>query len=202
MSTRVPSWAYVLGRYLTGLLISLGLAVLMLGAILGMGFLLHLTIADYPAPVIGNALAIWGSMIVPATVLVASLSFALGTLLPQQANLVKIVVLIGWFIGVVVLPASLDSLPSNASPPSWYINWDPTSAATARGMLRGYETAFQNNPASRSQFQHVLLTLENSLPNISAWLAPHLILAGVSLLLVAAAALTFQRFRGALGGAS
>jgi ABC-type transport system involved in multi-copper enzyme maturation permease subunit len=37
MTTAVPSWAYVWGRYLTGLLMSLGLAVLLLAAILAYG---------------------------------------------------------------------------------------------------------------------------------------------------------------------
>jgi hypothetical protein len=83
--------------------------------------------------------------------------------------------------------------------------WDPTSAATAQGMLAQYHPIFQHqNQAAISvaQMQNTLLTVENSLPSISAWLVPHLILAGLSLLLVTVAAFSFQRFRGALGGAS
>jgi hypothetical protein len=53
MTTALPTWAYVWGRYLAGLLISLGLALLLLASILGMGGLLHLTVADYPLPQIG-----------------------------------------------------------------------------------------------------------------------------------------------------
>jgi ABC-type transport system involved in multi-copper enzyme maturation permease subunit len=204
MSTPVPSWAYVWGRYLTGLVMSLGLAILMLAGILGMGFLLHLTLVDYPAPVIGTVLTLWGSMIVPATVLAGSISFAVGTLLPQQANLARIIVLVGWFIAVVILPTAQSTLPTKYSLPTWYINWDPTSAATARYMLLDhYQPTFEHLslPSTEAQFQHALLTIENSLPDISAWLVPHLFLAALGLVLVAVAAFTFRRFRGALGSA-
>src|SRR5215469_590536 len=70
MTTALPSRAYVWGRYLMGLLMSLGLAVLLLLAILGMGLLLHLTVTDYPAPVVGNVVLLWIGMVVPATILV------------------------------------------------------------------------------------------------------------------------------------
>jgi ABC-type transport system involved in multi-copper enzyme maturation permease subunit len=200
MTTALPSRAYVWGRYLMGLLISLSLAILVLLAILGMGLLLHLTIASYPAPVVGTVLLLWVSMVLPATIVVSSLSFALGTMFPRQSTLVKIGVLLVWFIAALVIPPSGGG-PNNPAPPppAWYMAWDPTSAATAQGMLRGYAMTPQ---ASQSQFQHLLLSVENSLPSISAWLGPHLILAGLSLLLVVAAAFTFQRFRGAVGSAS
>src|SRR5256884_3560350 len=37
MTTALPTWAYVWGRYLAGLVMSLGLALLLLASILGMG---------------------------------------------------------------------------------------------------------------------------------------------------------------------
>lgn len=43
MTAPLPGWGYVWGRYLIGLLMSLGLAVMLLAAILGMGEVLHLT---------------------------------------------------------------------------------------------------------------------------------------------------------------
>ena len=48
--------------------------------------------------------------------------------------------------------------------------------------------------------QHTLLTLENRLPDLGSWFTPHLIEAGLSLLLVVLAAFTFQRFRNAFTG--
>jgi hypothetical protein len=181
-----------------GLLVSLGLAMLMLVAILGMGLLLHVTVADYPAPQIDNVLMLWGGMVVPATILVSSVSFALGTLLPRLSMLVKIGILVVWFIGAIMLPAGVGD---QTAPPTWYSAWDPTSAATAKGILLQNTTDFQNlnaNPTSATQLQQVVLTIENRLSDIGSWLAPHVVLAGISLLLVVLAALSFQRFRNAL----
>ena len=177
MTTALPTWAYVWGRYLMGLLMSLGLALLMLAAILGMGLLLHLTIADYPAPEIGTVLLLWVGMVVPATVLVSSLGFALGTLLPRQSTLVKIGILVVWFIGAVIIPPS--GVGDTTAPPAWYSTWDPTSAATAQGMLASIvltsKTSSTRPPAWRN-CSSILLTVENTLPDIGGWFAPHLLL--------------------------
>jgi ABC-type transport system involved in multi-copper enzyme maturation permease subunit len=201
MTTALPTRAYVWGRYLTGLLVSLGLALLLLAAILGMGVLLHLTVTDYPAPEIGNVLTLWVGMVVPATILVSSFSFALGTLLPRQSTLVKIGILVVWFIGAVILPSV--EKREDTSPPAWYRAWDPTSAATAKGILLQHTTDFHNlsaHPTSAAQFQNTLLAIEGRLSDIGTWLAPHLLLGGLSLLLVVLAACTFQRFRNTLTG--
>src|SRR6266404_8688170 len=69
LATALPTWAYVWGRYLTCLLLSLGLALLLLAAILVMGLFLHLTITDYPLPQIGNVMVIWIGMVAGASVL-------------------------------------------------------------------------------------------------------------------------------------
>jgi ABC-type transport system involved in multi-copper enzyme maturation permease subunit len=199
MTTALPSWAYVWGRYLMGLLQSLGLALLMLAAILGMGLLLHLTTPAYPLPQTGTVLLLWVGMVVPVTVLLSSLSFALGTLLPRLANLVKIVIMLGWFVGAVILPTGL----RDTIPPAWYSNWDPTSAVTAIGMLPQYRLDFENQiptATSVAQLQQILLTVENKLPDIGAWFAPHLIEALLGLLLVVPAAFAFRRFRDAFNG--
>jgi ABC-type transport system involved in multi-copper enzyme maturation permease subunit len=202
MTTALPSRAYVWGRYLMGLLVSLGLAILMLLAIVGMGFLLHLTVTDYPAPVVGNVLLLWVGMVIPATILVSSVSFAFGTMFPRQSTLVKIAILLAWFIVAVIIPPSGGG-DNTTTLPSWYTTWDPTSAATAQEMLTQYHPLFRNQTAtSAAQLQHILITVENTLPNISAWLVPHVLLAGLSLLLVVVAAFTFRRFRGALGSAA
>lgn len=203
MTTALPSWAYVWGRYLMGLLMSLVLALLMLAAIVGTGLLLHLTITAYPAPQIDNVMTLWIGMVVPATILVSSASFALGTLLPRQANLVRIVILLVWFLGAEI-PQYAVFIPNEGKiiPPTWYVNWDPTSAATAFGMLSQYEPVFNNLSAtatSAAQLQLILLAIENKAPDIAGWFVPHLLLAGLSLLLVALAAFSFQRFRNAFG---
>jgi ABC-type transport system involved in multi-copper enzyme maturation permease subunit len=197
MTTPLPNWAYVWGRYLMGLLVSVGLAILLLAGIVGMGTLLHLTTPDYPKPELDNLLILWGSMVLPATVLVSSVSFALGTLLPRQANLAKILVVTAWCFGVVIL---LSTDPQNGLP-TWYSTWDPTSGATARSMAQHYQTFFTGlpNATSETQFQNTIQGIENMPPNISNWLVQHLLLTGLSLLLVVLAALTFRRFRSTFG---
>ena len=197
LTTALPTWAYVWGRYLVGLVMSLGLAALALVATLGMGLLLHLSIPAYPLPPIGAVLLLWVGMVVPATVLVSSLSFALGTLLPRLTNLVKIGMMVVWIVGAMILPSGLDT----TSLPAWYINWDPTSVVTAQGILPQYIVDFGNQTRaveSSAQFQQILLAVENKVPDLGTWFASHLLLAGVSLVLVLVAALAFKRSRDVL----
>src|SRR5215472_6094626 len=192
MTTPLPTWAYVWGRYLVGMVISLGLALLFLVSILGMGGLLHLTIAEYPAPEIGTVLLLWTGMVVSATILVSSFGFTLSTLLPRLSTLVKVVIMVAWFVGALVIPLSMGG-ESAPPPPSWYVNWDPTSGITARWLLPAY--AITPGPMSKGPFQQLLLTIENKMPDLAGWFAPHLLLAGASLLLVLVAALAFKRTR-------
>src|SRR5258708_20672812 len=123
MATALPTWAYVWGRYLAGLVMSLGLALLLLTSILGMGWLLHLTITDYPLPEIGNLMVIWIGIIASSPVPVTNLTFPPTPLLPRLANLVKIVILLGWFVGVEIIPLGLGG--DTTLPPAWYVNLDP-----------------------------------------------------------------------------
>jgi ABC-type transport system involved in multi-copper enzyme maturation permease subunit len=195
MTTALPTRAYVCGRYLVALLLGLGLAVLSLAALLGVGWLLHLTTTGYPAPEIGNVLLLWVGMVVPATVLLSSLSFALGTLLPRLSTLIKIVILLAWFMGGVIVPYGLHDITTL---PAWYVNWDPTSAVTALRMDPQYSVGFQSHTStitSAAQMQQILLSVEDKVPDLSGWFAPHLLLAGASLLLVLVAALVFKRSR-------
>ena len=196
MATALPTWAYVWGRYLVGLLMGLGLALLLLADFLGMGVLLHLTVPAYPLPPIGAALLLWVGMVVPAVVLVSSLSFALGTLLPRQTNVVKIAILVAWIVGAVVIPPSGSGDAPNL--PAWYVNWDPTSAATGHQMVVNYQAAFQNQTqaaTNATQVQQILVAVENKIPDLAGWFAPHLLIGALSLLLVVVAAFGFQRFR-------
>jgi ABC-type transport system involved in multi-copper enzyme maturation permease subunit len=195
MTTALPVWAYVWGRYLVGLLMSLGLALLMLAAILGMGMLLHLTVPAYPLPSVKAAVLLWIGMVVPAVVLVSSLGFAIVTLLPRLSTLVKVVILVAWIVGALVIATGF----RDQTPPSWYVNWDPTSAATAIGMLPQY--SFDNlmrTATNEVQFQNAFVALENQMPSIGSWFASHLLLGGLSLLLVCLVPLAFRRSRDVL----
>jgi ABC-type transport system involved in multi-copper enzyme maturation permease subunit len=194
MTTALPTWAYVWGRYMAGLLMSLGLALLLLASILGTGGLLHLTVADYPLPQTGAVLLLWVGMVFPATILVSSFGFALSTLLPRLSTLVKVVILVAWIVGALVIPRGL----GNTTPPAWYVNWDPTSGITALGLLPAYSLHLGPWITSEAQLQQLILTIENKMPDLAGWFAPHLLLAGLSLVLVLVAAFAFKRSRDVL----
>lgn len=194
MTTALPTWAYVWGRYLAGLVMGLGLALLMLAAILGMGWFLHLTVTDYPAPEIGTVLLLWVGMVVSATILVSSFGFALSTLLPRLSTLVKAVIMVAWIVGGLVIPLGL----GGTTPPAWQVNWDPTSGITALGLLPAYAINLGPTITSEAQFQQFILTVENKIPGIGYWFAPHLLLACVGLGLALIAALAFKRSRDVL----
>jgi ABC-type transport system involved in multi-copper enzyme maturation permease subunit len=198
MTTPLPTWAYVWGRYLLGLLMSLGLAVLLLAALLGMGEVLHLTNPAYPSPQVGAVLLLWGGMVVPATVFVSSLSFALGTLFPRQSTLVKSGILVAWAVCAYVIPIMV-YFPSGPNRlPTWYSAWDPTSALTGLVLFARYNADAQQLSSSVSnsaQLQQLLNTIANTVPASSPWLAPHVIEALLSVLLVVVAACAFRRFR-------
>ena len=195
MTASVPTWAYVWGRYLAGLVMSLGLALLLLASILGMGWLLHLTVTDYPAPEIGSVLLLWVGMVLSATILVSSLGFALSTLLPRLSTLVKVVIMVAWIVGALVIPLGLGE---TTLPPTWYVNWDPTSGITARGLLPSYSLNLGPTITSEAQLQQLILTVENKVPDLAGWFVPHLLLAGFSLVLVLIAAFAFKRSRDVL----
>src|SRR5260221_7390018 len=164
MTTALPSWAYVWGRYLAGLVMSLGLALLLLASILGMGWLLHLNVTDYPAPEIGTVRLLWDGMAVSATILVSSLGFALSTLLPRLSTLVKVVIMVAWLVGALVIPLGLGK---TTTPPTWYVNWDPTSGITARGLLPAYAIHLGPPITSEAQLQQLILTAENKMPDLA-----------------------------------
>jgi len=202
MTTPLPTWAYVWGRYLIGLLISLGLAVMLLAALLGVGAVLHGTNSAYPSPQVVTVLLLWGGMVVPATVIVSSLSFAIGTLVPRHTTLVKIGILVVWVVGAEVIPLVLYFPAGPNHLPTWYSSWDPTSALTGLVLFSQYNSDAHQQSSSitnTAQFQHLLNTIANKAPDISAWLVPHWIEALLSVLLVVVATLAFRRFRAVFG---
>lgn len=197
MTTALPTRTYVWGRYLAGLVISLALALLLLASILGIGWLLHLTTTDYPAPEIGAVLLIWIGMVLTATILVSSFGFALSTLLPRLSMLVKALIMVAWLVGALVIPLSMGG-NTTTPPPAWYVNWDPTSGITALGLLSSYSITPNPTITSEAQFQQFILSVENKMPDLAGWFVPHLLLAALSLALVLVAALAFKRSREAL----
>lgn len=194
LTTPLPGWAYVWGRYLTGLLLSLGIALVVLAAILVEGAGSLLTIASYPTPQIGTILAIWGVNVVPAVVLLSSVSFALGTWLPRRSTVVKIAILIVW-LGVA---GAFAGLPSIYPLSNWQLALDPTSNGWSTVIVAQYRFEFYHHvplTAPRSQSLPFFLALENRLPDMSAWLAGQLVWVGLGIVLVILATVFFKRFR-------
>lgn len=198
LTTAVPTRAYVWGRYLTVLLMGLGLALLMLIATLGMGTVLHLAITNFPAPVVSQTLVLWVGIVLSATVLVTSVGFAIGTLYPQLSMVIKVAIMVTWIFVGVVLPLGL----ANSMPSSVAMNWDPTSGITAHGLLNkagGNSSILAGitgpSVTTEAQLQQRLLAAENKLPSLSGWYGPHLLLAGLSLLLVVIAGFAYKRSR-------
>src|SRR5205085_952661 len=75
MTTTVPTWAYIVGRYLFYLLASVCLTLLMLVAVLCMGLVYHLIERNYLAPNVAAALGLWAVAILPMAIVISSLSF-------------------------------------------------------------------------------------------------------------------------------
>jgi ABC-type transport system involved in multi-copper enzyme maturation permease subunit len=198
MATPLPTWAYIWGRYLAGLLVSLGLAVVLLASLLLMGMILHQTQENYPLPQPEAMLSIWAVALAPTTILISSITFALGTMLQRNSNLVKIAVLISWFVCTLVLP----SIPTAGSGrvPTWYLTWEPTntgmSALLQAPYTQGFSTIFRSSSgeSSDSAILAALTNLEQQMPDLGQWILPHLVWMGLGLALVVLAALTFKRF--------
>lgn len=104
MATALPTGPYVWGRFLARLGLTLGLAMVLLVAMLVLAFWR----ARETLPNVGALFGLWFLAMVPAIVFLSSIAFALGTLLPQRANLIKVIVIIGWFSSINLLGAIID----------------------------------------------------------------------------------------------
>ncbi|MGI9145771.1 MAG: ABC transporter permease [Chloroflexota bacterium] len=194
MATPISTRSYVWGRYLACLAVSGSLDLLLLAAVLVMGPVLRAA-AAYPLPDIGLVLRIWMLAVLPATAVVASLSFALGTLLPRMAVVGKLVTVLGW-ISVAFLTDVVDHGGT------WFTYWNPTSYGIVRvnvdAFLQAYLTQV-TDVAAASQRLAIGLRLQDRQPDLWPWVIPHLVLVATCLLVVALVAARFPRFRTVLG---
>ena len=197
----VPLQASVCARQ-SSTTVGLGLALLLLASVLLMGLVLHLTQKDYLPPQVNFALTLWLIVILPSTMLLSSLSFALGTLLSRYANLAPLGIIVLWFLFSIV-NAPVFGLPS------WYSTWEPTNFGMAAILQhpysQGLETiqsrlleANQLIPDLLRQFTTSFQSLQQTTPDLLPWLAPHLIQLGVGLVFVLIVVLTFKRSRSVL----
>jgi hypothetical protein len=131
---------------------------------------------------------------VPPTLLLASLSFALCTLIPRRTNVVKIGILLGWFACGLLM----SSLASQRSLPSWYASWDPTSVAGGYDLedrfMRHIQQLF-NAGVDKQTILHEAQSAQQAMPDVGAWIGPHLVLVAASVAVVAVIAARVKRFR-------
>lgn len=202
MAAPVPTWAYVWGRYMAGLVLSLALAFLMLGATVVVGVLFQVVRGD-PPPSFTPIVLIWVVAVLPAIVFLSGVSFTLGTLLPRHANFVKIAVLTGWFLSSLTLLFAGGGATEGGSK---YISWDPTATAMSLDVEAQYNGRFGEmldfrgatqpvTEAVRERATNIARQVEGEIPDVWPWVLPRLEYAGLGILAVVLAAVRFQRFR-------
>jgi hypothetical protein len=194
MATRVPTAAYVWGRFLAMLTASVGLAVLVLLAFTSMGRLLARLHPDIPSPSLGNTLVVWAIVILPATILLTGVGFTLGTLWPRRSTTMMLGMLVVWVM-LYAFGSLLFGLPGH-----FYVYLDPTSTGILGTvypvLLQNLQSALANVPVN--QRSAVVLEIQKTLPDLSAWLIPHIGLALLGIAVVEVAAASFKRFRDVL----
>ncbi len=203
MTTATPSWAYVWGRYLSCLLASLALACLMLMALIFVALIRHQIQPDiYLVPDPRGLAILWALIVLPPTILISSISFALGTLWPQISTIIKVALLVGWFLmgqitaRMIASVASCQQCALNKKP--GLAIWDPTSLAlsfsqSTNSFLK--QLALQTHTQNTQLFLASLHTLEQQLPDMSTWIIPRLIWIVIGIAFVMLASLFFRRFR-------
>lgn len=194
MSTPLPSWAYVWGRFLAVVSMALGLAVLVLITQIGMGNLLHYQHPVYPAPVAVDVLTAWAVVIVPAFILITALGFTLGTLWPRRTMVIMLGMLIGW----ILLFTLGNILWENFGSLFMYLN--PTSNGVLGSVIPQILHQVPVGLHSLAPIQQALITqqVQAHLPDLFPFLLAHYGLAACGMILVALVAVGFQRFRNVL----
>lgn len=191
MTTAVPSWAYVWARYLSSLLISLGLACVMLLGIIAAALGMRQFQPDVVLPLdLPGIILLWAALFLPPVLILSGISFGLGTLWPRLSLLIKLAVLLLWFLDRPIISklSSGDALDV----------WDPTSQAVAATPSTGVvinHLAQQTQHMSTSLFLVQFHALEQQLPDMSTWIIPRLAWIGLGMACVVLATLCFRRFR-------
>ena len=186
MSSALSTRAYVWGRWLAGLAVAVGLALLMLLAQVLVNFGLRLAdSAAYPAADLALTLKGWAVVALPAAISIGSLCFCLGTLWPRATALPKLGVCVAW----VILAFDMD--PTDLT---WRAYWNPTGAGLITLLADRFQQAAQAAVSAAG-----LLRLQQVAPSLRPWAGPFWALAALGLLLALVSAVGFRRFRECLG---
>ena len=194
MTTSVSSRIYVLSRYLAVLLISLGLAILLLVAQVLVNLVLPVLNTGFPPANLLVTFSLWARLALPAGILIGSLCFCLGTLFPRFTAIPKLAICMAWII------LALDNDPTDLT---WRAYWNPTGAGMVTLVYKQFQDLAQNglkNTLAAAQQAQLILRIQQSLPNLWPWVGPFLALAGIGFLLGFLAIFSFRRFRNAMNG--
>jgi hypothetical protein len=193
MGSALPSWAYLWGRYLIGLLMSVALACLMIVALLVVAVVRHQVQPDITvSPDIAGMAALAAMISLPPVVVLSSISFALGTLWPKRTMFFKVGLVLAWLMA----PPVFARLTPHASPS---VNvWDITGEAlageqTTSTVVRQFAQRTQH--LGTSQFLASWHALEQQLPDMKSWIAPHLTWIAFGMVCLVLATMVFRRFR-------
>jgi ABC-type transport system involved in multi-copper enzyme maturation permease subunit len=199
MATPITNRAYIWGRYLAGLVFSLALASMILAAMLAVAMVSHQADPDtYPSVAVFGIVEVWALVVLPPVFLLSGVSFALGTLFPRRASLMKVAVMLGWFVAGGSLWYLLNpNLRDPNPPPAPFSAWDPTSIAPSFPLNR--IVLGQINARARSLDAHAFhlyaAQVIQTVPDVSGWILPHVCWSAVGMLAAAFAATAFRRFR-------
>jgi len=192
MVTPVSSRAYVVGRFLASLVISLLMAVLLLVSVMAIATLLHAQFSTYPEPDYAVIVLMWALVVLPALCLLCGASFMLGTLWPTFTGAAKAVVLVIWLF-IWSLGIGLGSTPLGP--------WDPTSNALSHMFkpyyLALYQAGIQHATSTAERWQ-VAHSVQGTLPDLTLWIITHVLYVMLGLALVWFAVRRFKRFSDAL----
>ena len=205
MTTAIPTWAYLGGRFLAVLLVSFGLSGIMMVAVV-----VTPKVIGYGVPDLWAVLYLWLLMVIPAVILLSGVSFALTIWLPRFSNTIKIGVLVTW-IGIAFVTTYIQPFSQHDNGKYMEIDrqsitlaalFDPTSSLMSKILDERYQEAFSNkvfDPASikivtQPEANFIYRTVAQSRPDVTPWLLPHFVLILVGLLLVLGAGSRFRRF--------
>lgn len=206
MTTPLPGWAYIWGRYLAGLLLGLVVAALMLAGVILMGFMLALdlpldqykdisfeALQNYPPPNLAALCLVWLGMVLPTLLLSYSLSFGLVTLWPRRAGMVKAVFIFGWMLSSFYWLILGDHTHFDA----WHPNYFPVTWRIQETYMVDYHQIFSQTQGNSPELRfRIAGQVEQKLFDIWTWQFPHLLYIILSLALVIYGAIRYQRNRG------
>jgi ABC-type transport system involved in multi-copper enzyme maturation permease subunit len=193
MTTPMSNVGYVAGRFLAALAVAVLLSLVMLAAIATADVTIQLSEPDFGALNVGALLLTWAVFVLPAVVAIGGFSFMLSTLVPRLATPSKVSVVMLWVLLSVVVDVGHGL--------GWFGYWTPTGSGVLKVVppdaAERYAALLQSGSGAASTLS---LQVQQQLPNLWPWAAPHAGLVAIGAACAIIAALGFRRFQNSLGG--